>query len=172
MLIGSNPCTCSEVVVKAAKLPKPTYYVSPQEIKDAATVKNMADTSQSDCSSSQNADKATAYSDKESSSNSNTCGCSGSSQKAHSNSNSNKQSKSSSVTYSDSSSAGCSGSSVDYTTKSKSDCNCKKQNIETLDIEDHPNSNGNIVPRYLFFFSFSNKWCSMKIKLFIKLEIT
>ncbi|XP_017756288.1 PREDICTED: uncharacterized protein LOC108548033 [Eufriesea mexicana] len=118
---GSNPCTCSEVVVKAAKLPKPTYYVSPQEIKDAATVKNTADTSQTDCSNSQNANKATAYSDSnpspcsKSSSNSNTCGCNGSSQNTHSNNNS---------------------------------CNCKKQNIETLNTEDPINSNGNIVPRF------------------------
>ncbi|KZC12539.1 hypothetical protein WN55_03291 [Dufourea novaeangliae] len=33
---GTNPCTCSQTVVKAAKLPTPTYYVSPQEINDAA----------------------------------------------------------------------------------------------------------------------------------------
>ncbi|CAK9819753.1 hypothetical protein ANTPLA_LOCUS10363 [Anthophora plagiata] len=55
---GTNPCSCSEVVVKATKLPKPTYYMSPQDIKDVETAKSSTivisgGTSQSDCSNSQ-----------------------------------------------------------------------------------------------------------------------
>ncbi|XP_076303494.1 uncharacterized protein LOC143221811 [Lasioglossum baleicum] len=37
---GTNPCTCSETVVKAAKLPKPTFYVTPEEINDAAAARS------------------------------------------------------------------------------------------------------------------------------------
>nr|XP_033341994.1 uncharacterized protein LOC117229550 [Megalopta genalis] len=37
---GTNPCTCSDTVVKAAKLPKPIFFASPEEINDAAAARN------------------------------------------------------------------------------------------------------------------------------------
>ncbi|XP_078047699.1 uncharacterized protein LOC144475562 [Augochlora pura] len=37
---GTNPCTCSDTVVKAAKLPKPTFFATPEDINDAAAVRN------------------------------------------------------------------------------------------------------------------------------------
>ncbi|XP_053999701.1 uncharacterized protein LOC128887624 [Hylaeus anthracinus] len=47
---GTNPCTCTDSVVTAAKLPEPTYYVSPQDINDAAAARNSQN-SQSDSQS-------------------------------------------------------------------------------------------------------------------------
>lgn len=95
--------------MKAAKLPKPTYFVPAEEIKDAATVKNI----QTGCSNSESESSSSPCN-----SNGNTCGC---------DKNPNTQSE-----------------SID------SSCNCNKQNIETLDVEDSVNSNGNVAPKYIY----------------------
>ena len=107
---GSNPCTQSEVVVKATKLPKPTYFVPAEEIKDAATVKNI----QTGCSNSESESNSSPCN-----SNGNTCGC-----------DKNPNTQSESIECNDNS------------------CSCNKQNIETLDIEDFANSNGNVAPKF------------------------
>lgn len=126
MSIGSNPCTSNEVVVKATKLSKPTHYVSPQEIKNAVNAKN----SQIDCSNSQSNSNSIPQSSSDSKSN--TCGCN------ENNNNLKTQSESSSTAYS-------------YSGSTNSDnSNESKQNLETL--EDSNNFNGNVAPRYLFFF--------------------
>ncbi|XP_076760972.1 uncharacterized protein LOC143429320 [Xylocopa sonorina] len=133
---GTNPCTCSEVVVKAAELPKPTYYVSPEEVKSAAstTVIVSTDSSQNSCSNSQSASNTIIYSpDSDSSSdtksntvtysintdaysNSNTCGCNGQSKNTLTNTDSNAQSKSGTIIYTESNPTSSSGSSVVYKT--------------------------------------------------------
>lgn len=130
MSIGSNPCTSNEVVVKATKLSKPTHYVSPQEIKNAVNAKN----SQTDCSNSQSNSNSIPQSSSDSKSN--TCGCN---ESTYNNNNLKTQSESSSTAYS-------------YSGSTNSDnSNESKQNLETL--EDSNNFNGNVAPRYLFFFN-------------------
>ncbi|CAL7937103.1 unnamed protein product [Xylocopa violacea] len=125
---GTNPCTCSEVVVKAAELPKPTYYVSPEEIKNAAsnTVIVSIDSSQNSCANSQSTSNTIVYGNNNSSpdsgsssdikSNTVTCGCSGQSKNAYSNTDSNAQSKSGTIIYTNSNPTDSSGSSVVYKT--------------------------------------------------------
>lgn len=125
MSIGSNPCTSSEVVVKATKLPKPTHYVSPQEIKNAANPKS----SQIDCSNSQSNSNSIPQSNSDSKSS--TCGCT---ENTYNNNNLKTQSESS------------------------TNSNESKQNLETL--ENSNNFNGNVAPRYLFFF-FINKFIKL-----------
>lgn len=150
MFKGSNPCSCSEVVVKAQKLPKPTYYVSPQEIKDVVIAKNV----QVDCSNSQNEKNSS------SSNSSNSCGCKNN---QNTGSTSNVQSESISVVYTDtSSSSGAEVKTSEVKTscsknpnKSKPDCNCKKEKIETLEVEDSISFDGNVAPRYIYL---SNKY--------------
>ncbi|CAK9825805.1 hypothetical protein ANTRET_LOCUS3743 [Anthophora retusa] len=172
---GTNPCTCSEVVVKAAKLPKPTYYMSPQDIKNAEAVKSSivisGGTSQSDCSNSQSASNGMVYSN----SNGQSSPYSSTSSNAHaepetiiinsntnaqskpkacgcskSNSDTNAQSENTAIIYSDDSSSG-SASAVIYTDNSnelKASYDYNKQNIEIVETDDTPNSDVNIVPRF------------------------
>lgn len=98
--------------MKASKLPKPTYFVPAEEIKDAATVKNI----QTGCSNSESESNSSPCN-----SNGNTCGC-----------DKNPNTQSESIECNDNS------------------CSCNKQNIETLDIEDFANSNGNVAPKYIY----------------------
>ena len=93
---GTNPCTCSETLVKAAKLPKPTYYASPQQINDAAVARNniivapVATQAQAGCSNSQTVSNSESI--------------------VYSNSNSNSYASSNSNAYSDSDSSASSAS--------------------------------------------------------------
>ncbi|XP_015434945.1 PREDICTED: mucin-21 [Dufourea novaeangliae] len=201
---GTNPCTCSQTVVKAAKLPTPTYYVSPQEINDAAAAAAAAarnsivvstGTSQNDytntqsgcgCNSvtynnvqpnayiSSNTDTITQNSGSSSAcSNSDSNTYSGGSSVGYnnggiitysntdsntpSNSNADTYSNSGTITYSSSSQPSSSVPSVAYAdvtspldTSSQSDsgCGCNKQTLESLEIDDSTNSEGNIVPSF------------------------
>lgn len=154
LIIGKNPCTCSDVVVKAAQLPKPTYYASPQQISDAAAARHSISMSTSQSSSSSNVQinsNSNAYSSSGSSSDSNS--------ETHGNSNSNSCSSSSSSDTSGSIVIYDNGAtSSDTATQSQSGCGCSKQNIETLEIDDSQSSNGEIVPRYLVNFYHTNNY--------------
>ncbi|KAK9300239.1 hypothetical protein QLX08_007008 [Tetragonisca angustula] len=140
---GSNPCSCSEVVVKAQKLPKPTYYVSPEEIKDVVIAKNI----QVDCSNSQSEKNSSSSNG----SNSNSCGCKNNQKTG---STSIVESESISVYTDVSTDSISSGSEVkvkscsNNPSKSKPDCSCKKEKIETLEIDDSISFDGNVAPRF------------------------
>lgn len=148
MFKGSNPCSCSEVVVKAQKLPKPTYYVSPEEIKDVVIAKNI----QVDCSNSQSEKNSSSSNG----SNSNSCGCKNNQKKG---STSIVESESISVYTDVSTDSISSGSEVkvkscsNNPSKSKPDCSCKKEKIETLEVEDSISFDGNVAPRYIFLLN-------------------
>ncbi|XP_076619416.1 uncharacterized protein LOC143340904 [Colletes latitarsis] len=168
---GTNPCTCSETLVKAAKLPTPTYYVSPQDINDAAAVRNSIDistaTSQNSYSNSQSVSVSNPITYSNINSNSHTGGTSN----VHVNSDSTTYSSTSSNTYSNSdsstssntySNSGSSSSSSPVATvahtdiisvpesssKSNSGCGCNKQTSESIEIDDSINSNVNVVPSF------------------------
>ncbi|XP_043253096.1 uncharacterized protein LOC122397769 [Colletes gigas] len=157
---GTNPCTCSETLVKAAKLPTPTYYASPQDINDAAASRTSIDistaTSQNSYSNSQSVSVSNPITYSNVNSNSHT---GGTSNVVHVNSDSTTHNSANSNTYSNSGSSSSSSpvATVAHTdiipvpessSKSNSGCGCNKQTSESIDIDDSINSNVNVVPSF------------------------
>ncbi|XP_076394340.1 uncharacterized protein LOC100875510 [Megachile rotundata] len=131
---GKNPCTCSDVVVKATKLPKPMFYASPQQINNAAATRLTitASASQNGYSESQ----SSSNSGTQSTSNSNACG---------SGSSTSSDSSGTLVVYDNDASAS------ETNADNQSGCGCSSSNqkvVESLDIDNSQSSNGEIVPSF------------------------
>ncbi|XP_076237074.1 uncharacterized protein LOC143180911 [Calliopsis andreniformis] len=154
---GTNPCSCSETVVKAAELPKPTYYVSAEKINAAAAARNgiisyqLSGSPQIGCPNSPNR-SGSSSSSSAIYSNSNTHIYTGSNlnsyssesdSSAYSGSNSNANSDSNIIQYSDSSSNSYgSGDSIGYSSNSPnvySNSNSNAYGDEVPAIDAHSN---------------------------------
>lgn len=152
MIIGKNPCTCSETVVQAAKLPTPTYYISPQDINNAALTNDNAVTSTGTSSNahfiSQSISNPIVYSNSKPIVYSNDVPIAYRNNPKTYSSNNFLSSRILPITYTETVSV------PETFSRSNSGCGCNKPTSEALENRESINFNGNIVPRYLKTFTF------------------
>ncbi|XP_076176408.1 uncharacterized protein LOC143151294 [Ptiloglossa arizonensis] len=143
---GKNPCTCSETVVQAAKLPTPTYYISPQDINNAALTNDNAVTSTGTSSNahfiSQSISNPIVYSNSKPIVYSNDVPIAYRNNPKTYSSNNFLSSRILPITYTETVSV------PETFSRSNSGCGCNKPTSEALENRESINFNGNIVPRF------------------------